>query len=110
VNQLSAPARLPTAGQVPAPSVVSGKPGSLTARFRVTACGGRPVQGAMLFETAVPCNQFTRFGKPWSRCPQSASSEEQARIQCNVPLEGRPRSSGWAASGERRARPSGRRT
>jgi hypothetical protein len=64
VNQLSAPARLLIAGQVLAPSVVSGDTGSLTARFRVTACGGRPVQGAMLFATAVPYNQFTPREQP----------------------------------------------
>ena len=64
VNQLSAPARLLIAGQVLAPSVVTGGTGSLTARFRVTACGGRPVQGALLFATAVPYNQFTPGEQP----------------------------------------------
>jgi hypothetical protein len=64
VNQLSAPARLLIAGQALAPSVVTGGTGSLTARFRVTACGGRPVQGALLFATAVPYNQFTPREQP----------------------------------------------
>ena len=59
VNQLTAPARLLIAGQALAPSVVTGGTASLTARFKVTACGGRPVQGAMLFATAVPYNQYT---------------------------------------------------
>jgi hypothetical protein len=64
VSQLSAPARLLIAGQALAPSVVSGGTASLTARFRVTACGGRPVQGALLFATAVPYNQFTTREQP----------------------------------------------
>jgi hypothetical protein len=64
VSQLSAPARLLIAGQVLAPSVVTGGTGNLTARFRVTACGGRPVQGALLYATAVPYNQFTPREQP----------------------------------------------
>jgi hypothetical protein len=64
VSQLSAPARLLIAGQALAPSVVSGGTAGLTARFRVTACGGRPVQGAMLYATAVPYNQFTPREQP----------------------------------------------
>jgi len=28
-------------------------------RFKITACGGRPVQGASVFATAVPYNQFS---------------------------------------------------
>ena len=57
-DQLSAPARMLIQGQQLAPAVVTGSTRGLTARFRVTACGGRPVQGAELFATAVPYNQF----------------------------------------------------
>ena len=32
---------------------------ALTARFRVSACGGRPVQGALVYVTATPYNQFS---------------------------------------------------
>lgn len=64
VSQLSAPARLLIAGQSLAPSVITGGTANLTARFRVTACGGRPVQGALLFATAVPYNQFTPREQP----------------------------------------------
>jgi hypothetical protein len=28
-------------------------------RYRVTACGGRPVQGAMVYAAAVPFNQLS---------------------------------------------------
>jgi hypothetical protein len=29
------------------------------ARFHVTACGGRPVEGALVYATAVPFNQLS---------------------------------------------------
>lgn len=58
-GQLSAPARMLVQGQQLVPGVVTQSTGSVTARFRVTACGGRPVQGAELFATAVPYSQFT---------------------------------------------------
>jgi hypothetical protein len=32
--------------------------GALTVGFRVTACGGRVVAGALVYVTAVPYNQF----------------------------------------------------
>jgi hypothetical protein len=64
VGQLAAPARLLIAGQQLSPSIVTGGTSSLTARFRVTACGGRPVQGALLYATAVPYNQFTPRERP----------------------------------------------
>jgi hypothetical protein len=42
---------------VPAP--VTRTTTSIRLRFRVTACGGRPVQGAAAYGTPVPFNQFT---------------------------------------------------
>ena len=62
--ELSTPARLAIQGQQLTPAVVTGAVGSLTARFRVTACGGRPVEGALVFATAVPYNQFTPREQP----------------------------------------------
>jgi hypothetical protein len=58
-QQLAAPARLLISGQALNPPVVGGSTTGLTARFRVSACGGRPVQGALVYVTAVPYNQFS---------------------------------------------------
>ena len=58
-DQLAAPARLSIDGQQLSPGVVGLSAQSLTVRFRVSACGGRPVQGALVYVTAVPYNQFS---------------------------------------------------
>ena len=64
VGQLSQPARLRIAAQRIAPSVVT--PGTRTIRvqFRITACGGRPVEGALVYATAVPYQQFSATEQP----------------------------------------------
>jgi len=59
INQLSAPARLLVDGQSIVPSPVRRSTLTVTVRFRVSACGGRPVVGALVYTTAVPYNQFT---------------------------------------------------
>ena len=59
VDQLTAPARLQIDQQQLTPGVVNRSAQSLTVRFRVSACGGRPVQGALVYVTAVPYNQFS---------------------------------------------------
>jgi hypothetical protein len=59
VTALAPPARLTVDGQSVAPSPVGRSTRTLTARFRVSACGGRAVQGALVYVTAVPFNQFT---------------------------------------------------
>jgi hypothetical protein len=41
------------------PNPIPRSTNSLTVGFRVTACGGRPVAGALVYVTAVPYNQFT---------------------------------------------------
>jgi len=64
IGQLAAPARLLIAGQQLTPATLTSGTGNLTARFRVTACGGRPVQGALLYATAVPYNQYTPREQP----------------------------------------------
>ena len=59
VASVASPARLLIDGQSIAPSPVGGSTQSLTVRFHVSACGGRPVQGALVYGTAVPFNQFS---------------------------------------------------
>jgi hypothetical protein len=58
VTSLVPPARLTVDGQSLAPSPVGRTTRTLTARFRVSACGGRVVQGALVYVTATPFNQF----------------------------------------------------
>jgi hypothetical protein len=60
VSQLSLPARLLIDGQSASPATISKSSASdLTLRFHVSACGGRPVQGALVYAAAVPFNQFS---------------------------------------------------
>jgi hypothetical protein len=59
VTALAPPARLTIDGQSLAPSPVGRSAQTLTARFHVSACGGRAVQGALVYVTAVPYNQFS---------------------------------------------------
>ncbi len=72
ISKLSLPARLAIDGQQASPSVIRRSTSDLTLRFHVSACGGRPVQGALVYATAVPFEQF------------------------NVPPEGSSGSDGWA--------------
>ena len=73
-NQLAAPARMLIQGQQLSPAVVGSSTTRLSVRFRVTACGGRPVQGAELFATAVPYEQF-------SSLTQSTGADGWATLQ-----------------------------
>jgi hypothetical protein len=59
IKDLTPPARLSLDGQSISPSVIGRSPGQLTVRIHVSACGGRTVQGAMVYVTAVPFNQFS---------------------------------------------------
>ena len=54
VKDVSSPAHLLIDGQSISPSVVARSTQSITVRFHVTACGGRPVQNALVYATAVP--------------------------------------------------------
>jgi hypothetical protein len=58
-DQLSSPARLLVDRQSLTPQPVGRSTTSLTVRYHVSACGGRPVQGALVYVTAVPYNQFS---------------------------------------------------
>lgn len=59
IKDATPPARLLIDGQQISPSVVTRSTQDITVRFHVSACGGRPVQGALLYATAVPFSQFT---------------------------------------------------
>jgi hypothetical protein len=58
VAGISLPARLLIDGQQSSPTVVTPSTSDLVLRFHVSACGGRPVQGALIYATAVPFEQF----------------------------------------------------
>jgi hypothetical protein len=59
VSQLSAPARLTLDSQDVSPSIIGSSTQQITARFHVSACQGRSVQGALVYVTAVPFQQFS---------------------------------------------------
>lgn len=59
IGELAPPERLLVDRQEAAPSVIGRSTDSITMRFRVSACNGKPVNGALVFVTAVPYNQFT---------------------------------------------------
>lgn len=58
VSQIALPARLVIDGQQATPAVVTRSVSDLVLRFHVSACGGRPVSGALVYATAVPFEQF----------------------------------------------------
>ncbi len=58
-SELKAPERLLVAGQQVSPSVIVSSTDSIVARYRITACDGKPVQGALVYVTAVPYNMFS---------------------------------------------------
>lgn len=59
VADIGQPARLLIDGQTVTPGVVTPAAASLQVHFRVTACGGRPVEGALVYAAAVPFNQYS---------------------------------------------------
>jgi len=58
-TELKPPERLLIAGQQVSPGVIGGSTQTIVARFRITACNGKPVQGALVYVTAVPYNMFS---------------------------------------------------
>jgi hypothetical protein len=59
VGQVASPARLVVDRLQVTPSVISRRTTQLVARFHVSACQGRSVQGALVYATTVPFNQFS---------------------------------------------------
>ena len=58
-SELKPPERLLIAGQQVSPGVIGSSTQTIVARYRVTACDGKPVQGALVYVTAVPYNMFS---------------------------------------------------
>jgi hypothetical protein len=59
VDKIAAPARLVIDGLQLSPHVVTGSTRTIVARFHVSACQGRSVQGALVYGATVPFNQFS---------------------------------------------------
>jgi hypothetical protein len=59
VKDVNLPARLLIDGQQISPSPVTRSTTAITMRFHVSACGGRPIQGALVQGSAVPFEQFS---------------------------------------------------
>ena len=59
VSDLSLPAQLSIGGQSVTPGVIGRSSQQISVTVHVSACSGRPVQGAMVYATAIPFNQFT---------------------------------------------------
>jgi len=59
IAQVSPPARLLIDHQQVSPNPVTRSTASVVGRFHVTACGGRSVQGALVYATTVPFSQFS---------------------------------------------------
>jgi hypothetical protein len=59
ITQLTSPARLSIDSFTSNPSVLGRSVGTLTIRVHVSACGGRSVEGALVYAAAVPFNQFS---------------------------------------------------
>jgi hypothetical protein len=57
IASLAPPARLVIGNESISPSVTRGTR-IIHIRFQITACGGRPVQGALVSASAIPYNQF----------------------------------------------------
>jgi hypothetical protein len=58
IADLSSPARLLIDQQTVSPGVVDVTAKTIGVRVRITTCGGRPVQGALVYASPVPYNQY----------------------------------------------------
>ena len=64
VDDLSPPARLQVDRQQITPRVVTPGTRTIRVRFHVSACGGRSVEGALVYATPTPYQQFTATEQP----------------------------------------------
>jgi hypothetical protein len=86
IADLNSPANLELDQQSINPNVVTKGTRAIQVHFRVTACSGRPVQGALVYLTAVPFNQF-------SIAPEAASGADGTVNITETQLAGFPASS-----------------
>ncbi len=59
IADLTSPAHLLIGTGSVTPSPITRTSGTIQVHFAITACGGRPVQGALVYVTATPYNQFS---------------------------------------------------
>ena len=59
VSQVSSPARLLVDKQQSTPNVITGSTQTVVLRFHVSACSGRSIVGALVYQTATPYQQFS---------------------------------------------------
>ena len=59
ISGLAPPERLNVDRAVSSPAVVGGSTDRVSLRVRISACNGKPVQGALVYVTAVPYNMFS---------------------------------------------------
>ena len=64
VSEVSPPAHLVIDGQSSRPSVIGGSSQTVVLRFHVSACSGRSVVGALVYQTATPYQQFSESERP----------------------------------------------
>jgi hypothetical protein len=64
VSDVSPPAHLLIDGQSSRPSVIGGNAQTVVLRFHVSACSGRSVVGALVYQTATPYQQFSASERP----------------------------------------------
>jgi hypothetical protein len=64
ITNLQPPARLSIGGQQITPAVVTPGTDVVRVSFRITACGGRSVVGALVYATPVPYQQFSATEQP----------------------------------------------
>jgi hypothetical protein len=64
VDQISLPAQLDIDRQQITPSVVTRSTQTIRVRIHISACGGRSVEGALVYATATPYQQFNPTEQP----------------------------------------------
>jgi len=64
VSEVSSPARLLIDKQQSNPTVITGSTQTVVLRFHVSACSGRSIVGALVYQTATPFQQFSNSEEP----------------------------------------------